>query len=153
MAALPEPGIVQVWSGLLARTQKDWSLLVRAPANLPRTGYDLFEGIVETDRWFGPLFTNIRFTRSHAPIRLRPDFPLAQVQPLPRVAYAEANLAPSHVTADMAGLSADDWEAYRTAIAGPSDDPERRFGRYAVTARKRARASCPIEPESKSARH
>jgi hypothetical protein len=53
VAALQEPGVVQIWSGIVARTAPGWSLLVRAPANLPRSlGYDVYEGIIETDRWF-----------------------------------------------------------------------------------------------------
>ncbi len=35
LTALPEPGLLQIWTGLMARTAPDWSLLVRAPANLP----------------------------------------------------------------------------------------------------------------------
>jgi hypothetical protein len=61
LSALPEPGTLQIWTGLMARTATDWSLLIRAPANLPCPGgFSLYEGIVETDRWFGPLFTNLR---------------------------------------------------------------------------------------------
>ena len=61
----------------------------------------MYEGIVETDRWFGPLFTNLRFTRTDVPVRLRADFPLAQVQPLPRLAYADSTLAATDTTADI----------------------------------------------------
>ena len=65
LATLPEPGLVQIWSGLVARTRPGYSLMVRPPVNMPRgRGYDLFEGVVETDQWFGPLFTNIRLTRT-----------------------------------------------------------------------------------------
>ena len=40
VGALQEPGVVQIWSGLVARTASGWSLLVRGPANLPRSlGY------------------------------------------------------------------------------------------------------------------
>src|SRR5271166_3294347 len=35
LSAFKEPGLVQVWSGLFAKTLPDWSLLIRAPANLP----------------------------------------------------------------------------------------------------------------------
>jgi hypothetical protein len=36
-------------------------LLVLAPANLPRgSAYELFKGVIETPRWFGPLITNMR---------------------------------------------------------------------------------------------
>jgi len=143
LSALPEPGTLQIWSGLMARTATDWSLLIRAPANLPSPGgFSLYEGIVETDRWFGPLFTNLRFTRTGMPVRLRADFPLAQLQPLPRHAYADETLSAAGTTADMAGLSDTDWAEYQTTVATPSSDPDRNFGNYAATARKRSREVC-----------
>jgi hypothetical protein len=143
LSALPEPGTLQIWTGLMARTAADWSLLIRAPANLPSPGgFAMYEGIVETDRWFGPLFTNLRFTRTGMPVRLRPDFPLAQLQPLPRVAYAETTLASTGLIGDMAGLAEDDWAEYEATIAKPNRDCDRAFGGYAAAARKRARRAC-----------
>jgi hypothetical protein len=145
LTALPEPGTLQIWTGLMARTAPDWSLLVRAPANLPGPGgVCFFEGIVETDRYFGPVFTNLRFTRSHKPVRLRADFPLAQLQPLPRAAYADATLDAMALVPDLGSLTERDWEAYRTTIVVPNDDPDRPFGAYAIAARKRAKAACPF---------
>jgi hypothetical protein len=144
LSALPEPGTLQIWTGLMARTATDWSLLIRAPANLPSPGgFTMYEGIVESDHWFGPLFTNLRFTRTDVPVRLRADFPLAQVQPLPRVAYADGTLAATDITADMTGLAERDWADYLATIAIPNDDPERSFGGYAVAARKRSHGGCP----------
>lgn len=142
LSALPEPGTLQVWTGLMARTAPDWSLLLRAPANLPLPGgYVLYEGIVETDHWFGPLFTNLRFTRSHAPVRLRPDFPFLLAQPVPRLAYADVTLA-SMSTSDEMGAT--DWADYEATVARPNADPERPFGAYAVGVRKRMRGRCPL---------
>ena len=93
LGALQEPGLIQCWTGLVARTAPGWSLMVRAPANIPRSGaYELFEGIIETDRWFGPLITNMRLTKTDVPIDFRADFPLLQVQPIPRQAYQDATL-------------------------------------------------------------
>jgi hypothetical protein len=130
----------------MARTAPEWSLLIRAPANLPTPGgYTMYEGIIESDRWFGPLFTNLRFTRSHAPVRLRSDFPLAQVQPLPRLAFAESTLGATATTAEITSLTAEDWADYKATIADPNQDPDRSFGKYAVAARKRSRAGCPLE--------
>jgi len=145
LTAIPEPGTLQIWTGLIARTAPEWSLLIRAPANLPaHGGYALYEGIVETDHWFGPLFTNLRFTRTDSPVRLQADFPLAQVQPLPRAAYADATLGAFDTTADMAGFSATDWADYEATIAVPNDDQDRKPGGYAVASRKRARDGCPF---------
>lgn len=145
LTALPEPGMLQIWTGLMARTAPDWSLLIRAPANLPCPGgHDIFEGIVETDRWFGPLFINLRLTRTHAPIRLRPDFPLAQVQPLPRYVYGDTTLSADSFIGDMEGLAEQDWRDYQQTIVTPNADPDRPFGAYAVASRKRGSGVCPV---------
>jgi hypothetical protein len=145
LTALPEPGTLQIWTGLMVRTAPDWSLLVRAPANLPCPGgHVAFEGIIESDRWFGPLFINLRLTRTHAPIRLRADFPLVQVQPLPRSVYGEATLSASRFTGDMDGFAAQDWADYHKSIALPNADPDRPFGAYAVASRKRGQGVCPM---------
>ena len=140
LTALPEPGTLQIWTGLIAQTAPDWHLLVRAPANMPQAGgICLFEGIVETDRWFGPLFTNLRFTRSHIPVRLRSDYPLVQVQPVPRHAYSNDTLGQMNVTP---GLTAEQWDAYHATIVEPNSRPNRPFGSYATTTRKK-RHQCP----------
>lgn len=138
LTALPEPGTLQLWTGLIAQTAPDWHLLLRAPANLPQTGgICLFEGIVETDRWFGPLFTNLRFTRSHLPVRLRADYPLVQVQPVPRSSYSNDVLDSMMVATDPSGLTDAHWEAYRTSIVEPNSRPNRPFGAYATSTRKK----------------
>jgi hypothetical protein len=143
LSALPEPGILQIWTGLMARTAPNWSLLIRPPPNLPPPdGYALYEGIIESDRWFGPLFTNLRLTRTHRPVRLAADFPLAQAQPLPREAYAEQTLASIHTIPNISCLMDSDWFDYHKTIVVPNGDPDRGFGRYAVEARKRARTGC-----------
>src|SRR2546430_16137196 len=83
-------GVVQIWSGYLARTAPGWALLSRGTANIPRTqGYENFEGIVETDTWFGPLFTNIRLTHSNSTVEFHRRPPLFQVQSLLRKSYTE----------------------------------------------------------------
>lgn len=144
LTALPEPGVLQLWTGLMARTAPDWSLLLRAPANLPLPGGIIpYEGIVETDRWFGPLFTNLRLTRTHVPIRLRADFPLLQVQALPRAVYGDPVLNAPVPVVELAAMQAEDWEDYRTSIVVPNQDPDRPFGGYAVASRKRRASVCP----------
>jgi hypothetical protein len=137
LTALPEPGTVQLWSGLIAQTAPDWHLLVRAPANIAQAGgICLFEGIVETDRWFGPLFTNMRFTRSHLPVRLRADYPLIQVQPVPRHSYSNDTLDRMEITMGPSCFTAEQWNAYQASIVEPNSRPNRPFGAYATSARK-----------------
>ena len=141
LTTLAEPGTVQIWSGLAVRSAADWSLHVRAPANLPMPGgFVAYEGIVETDRWFGPLFTNIRLTRTDTPVMFRADMPLMQVQPLPRAILAEAVQNNTPTPAEIAAFGPDDWrDLARTLI--PPEHP----GRYAAAVRKRARGKCPFD--------
>ncbi|HEY1413409.1 MAG TPA: DUF6065 family protein, partial [Rhodopila sp.] len=148
LTALPEPGTVQLWTGLIAETAPDWHLLVRAPANMAQAGgISLFEGIVETDRWFGPLFTNMRFTRSHSPVRLRADYPLILVQPVRRDCYSNDTLGRMDVTSGASALMPEHWEAYRASIVEPNSRPDRPFGAYAARARKQ-RHVCRREPNT-----
>ncbi len=144
LTALPEPGAVQVWTGFLVRSAPGWGLLVRAPANLPAAGgYEQWEGIVEAEDWFGPVFSNLRLTRTDRPVVLQADRPLVQVQPLPHAAYAEATLRRTGYVPDLAGLTAADWADYDAAIAAPNADPTRPPGGYAAAVRRRRRAGCP----------
>jgi Family of unknown function (DUF6065) len=149
LTALPEPGTLQIWTGLMVRTSPGWHLLVRAPANLPLTGgFTMYEGIVEADSWFGPLFTNLRFTRTHSPITLRPDFPLLQLQPVLAAQYAGDVLDATELVPDMDGLDDADWLGYHRTIVVPNEDPNRPFGAYATKARRRRKTDagehCPF---------
>jgi hypothetical protein len=141
LTALPEPGLVQIWTGLFARTAPDWSLLVRAPANMPRAAaWDVFEGIVETDHWFGPLFVNLRLTRTDTPIDFDPDVPLLQVQPLPRPVYRAETLDRMAVIDGPSALAPRDWADYERSVIRPVDD-RALPGRYAVAARRRRKSA------------
>ena len=145
LTALPEPGTMQIWTGLMLRTRPGWHTLVRAPANLPLPGgYVLYEGIVETDTWFGPLFTNLRLTRTHSPITLQRDFPLLLLQPVMATAYATEILDSTGPLIDLDALGADDWRGYHETIVVPNEDPDRPFGDYAKKARRRRKSGCPV---------
>jgi hypothetical protein len=141
LGALQEPGLIQLWTGLIVRTAPGWSLLVRAPANLPRSsGYEHFEGIIETDRWFGPLITNLRLTKTNVPIQFRPDYPLLQVQPIPRFVYEEANLNNYEIVPELSQFSPEDWDDYYETVVRPNVQVVRPRGQYAAAARKRRAA-------------
>jgi hypothetical protein len=133
LVAAREPGVVQIWSGYLARTTPGWALLSRSPANIPRNqGYEHFEGIIESETWFGPLFTNIRLTRTNSPVEFHIRYPLFQVQPLLRQCYSEA----SFEVVNAAELSAADWQSFEATMK-PNTDQMRMLGHYAVGTRRR----------------
>jgi len=137
LSKLTEPGVVQVWTGLVARTAPGWNLLVRPPANVPRDlGYEHYEGVVETDRWFGPLFTNIRIVRTDVPVRLTRGYPLMQVQPVQRATLTDAVLESYEVAEGLDSFAEEEWELFRRTVVRPNSDPDRRRGTYAAEARK-----------------
>ena len=133
------PGVVQVWSGYLAQTAPRWALLSRGVANLPKTqGYENFEGIVETDTWFGPLFTNLRLTRINSPVEFHMRYPLFQVQPLLRECYRE----PAFEVREAADLEAAQWQRFAATMT-PNTEQMRPLGHYAVDTRRRLRGEEP----------
>lgn len=144
LGALQESGLIQLWTGFVVRTAPGYSLLVRAPANLPRAGgYEHFEGIVETDRWFGPLITNIRLTKTDVPIDFRPDYPLLQVQPIPRHIYDDSHLNNYELVPRLEQFTPEDWDDYYDTVVRPHVQEHRPRGQYAAIARKRRAAEDP----------
>jgi len=145
LTAVTEPGIVQVWTGLMIESAENWSVLVRPPANLPRNlAFDQYEGIIETDRWFGPLFTNIRLIKTDVPIHFSTEIPLIQVQPLHRSTYAEEVSNEFGLIANPAGFSDEAWSRYEQTIVKPNLDPQRPVAAYATSVRRRRRNGCPM---------
>lgn len=137
LGAFKDPAGIQLWSGFVARTAPGWGLLIRPPVNLTRSqAYESWEGIIETDRWFGPLFVNIRLTRPNVPIEFDAEYPYLQVQPVHRSVYGNA-LDRFTVTAGLEDLSDADWDDFRKTVSRPSADPHRQRGAYAVRTRKR----------------
>jgi Family of unknown function (DUF6065) len=133
-----QPGGLQVWTGCVARTAPGWSLLVRGAANYPKSlAYQTFEGIIETDTWFGPLFDNIKLLKTDVPIEFRNDVPFLQVQPVRKDIYSDKFLQ-NYAVKDMADMSAADWSAFHRTVVAPNINPEQKPGQYAVSVRKQA---------------
>jgi hypothetical protein len=154
---------VQIWSGYLARTVPGWALLSRGVANLAQKQpyvhdevvldrglsddgpaevddgdatppYENYEGIVETDTWFGPLFTNVRLMRINSPVDFHVDRPLFQVQPIRRESYRD----PGFEVLAADDLTLEDWGRYE-AVARRNTNHMRRPGAYAAETRRRLR--------------
>jgi hypothetical protein len=141
LTALPEAGGVQIWTGLLAKTRPGWSLSIRPPVNLPPIpGLVAWEGIIETDIWLGPLFTNVRLTRTDFVVQLRAHVPFVQAQPIPQLAYADETLSSVSIK-EATDLQAQDWSRLGDVLQ-PHPDHAVRQGSYAVTVRKRR--LCPV---------
>lgn len=112
----PEPDLVQMWTGLLAQTLPGWSVVIRPPVNLARDkGVELFDGIVESDWWFGPAIAVMRLTKTDVPISFRTNQPLFQIQPVKREAYAKPNLRNFEII-HLSEMHAEDWSRIRNTM-------------------------------------
>ena len=129
----------------MIESAENWSVLVRPPANLPRNlAFDGYEGIVEADRWFGPLFTAIRLIKTDVPIHFSSEVPLLQVQPLHRSVYADEVSNNFGLVATPADFPQDAWARYEQTIVKPNQDPQRPVAAYATSVRRRRKGSCPM---------
>ena len=143
LSAFKEPGVVQIWSGLIARTAPEWSLLVRSPANLARSqGYENYEGIIETDRWFGPLFTNVRL-RELMSRRIQRRISFSSSSACSSQTYGAA-LDRFEVSPNLVSLRRrlGSLSLYRCEA---EHDPHRQRGQYAVTARRRGKSPTDVD--------
>jgi hypothetical protein len=132
-----EHDILQIWTGVVVSTEPGMAVLVRGPANLQwRSDFAVLEGIIETDQWFGPLFTNIRLRKMNTPIILRRIQPFLQIQPVPREIVTRAASPDVDVRQGLAELSPQNWEQYRMTVVRRLET-RKRLGDYSVETRKR----------------
>jgi hypothetical protein len=127
------PGHVQVWTGCLVETRPGWSTWVRGPVNDSRRslGLEVLEGIIETDRWLGHLYVNVRLVRTDVEVLLSRDRPLTQLVPIRREDYSEATLRQHLIYRGLGSERARVWDRYAR-----STEPHE-LGRYAREARRR----------------
>lgn len=136
-----QPGQLQIWTGCIAKTAPGWNLLVRGVANLSHSqSYQMLEGIIETDHWFGPLFDNARILKTDVPIDFRSDVPFLQVQPVRKETYSD-KLMQNYAVRDITAFGAAEWDSFRRTVVEPNTVPDRKPGRYAVSVRKGAHAA------------
>lgn len=109
----PEAGVIQVWTGYVVRTQPGMSTWVRSPINIPHSAaYDVVEGIIETDWWFGAMIVNLRFRKTDTPVHLPRFTPLCQVFTVPRSVYDKSNNSDYVVESGISALSQEDWQEF-----------------------------------------
>jgi hypothetical protein len=138
LSALPEPGLVQIWPGLVARSPEGWALLVRPPANNPRSlGFEVLEGVIETDWWFGPLITTIRLCQTNEPILFSRQRAIIAMHPVPKVALGTNFYESVRIERGAEAFSETDWQEFKYALSvhGQGGRP----GGYKAAARTRRR--------------
>lgn len=130
--------MVQIWTGLFARTEPGTGLWVRGPVNMAhQMSFHVLEGVIETDWWFGPLFANIRITRRDTPVFFRQTKPFLQVLPFQKETAKTAAKNGPVVHHGLEALTETEWAGYQRAVVDRMR-PETPPGDYAVKARKAA---------------
>ena len=133
-----DAGLVQIWSGLIVRTRPGWSISVRPLANFPRDSrFEILDGLIETDWFFGPLVTPIRIRKTDEPIRLVTRKPLYQVQPLRTETFQRDFFENFQVHRGFEALSAQDYQRFRESLPTPGASAP---GLYKSTVRERRKA-------------
>jgi hypothetical protein len=133
-----QPGLLQIWTGLLVRTSENWSTLIRPLVNYPQSRlYTLYEGVVETDRWFGPLFTNVRLNVPDQPIRFDVDMPLFQIQPVPHEMLSRENLQEYEMSEQPCELTISEWLLLKESFLNRAKNMQRNPAEYAASTRRR----------------
>jgi hypothetical protein len=97
---------------------------------------------------FGPLFINLRLTKTDTPIAIRPEFPLMQVTPIFRDHYRDAVLNDVQICEDASAWTEREWNAFRATVAEPHLAASRRRGNHAIMTRKRAKQRAHQQSES-----
>ena len=148
LGSAPEHGLIQLWTGLFASSAQGWSLLLRPLVNHPGDdAFDVLEGLIETDWWFGPLVVPLRFKKTDRTIELRRGRPLLQMQPVRRESYADTTLGGALTVGKVDDLSAEDWCKVQEAISLRMLSGSR--GSYRMEAHRRQRdyAGADFRPE------
>jgi hypothetical protein len=124
-------GLVQVWSGVVARTREDWSLWVRGPVNDSRRslGYDVLEGIISTDRFGGPIPTILRLLKVDAEIYIPAHQPFLRVIPIYRPHY-DNRLLDQFTVGEFKDVPPERWRSYAEWRSYVVDPERRRQGGY-----------------------
>jgi len=133
-----EEGMLQISTGMALRTNSGWGVLIRKPPNVPQKNHlNFFEGFVETDTWFGPLFINLKPVMTNVTIRFQPDWPIAFVQPVPNTLIKLKLEGRDSYVPEIADFSDEDWSdlgATLTKRVGPN----RVIAQYARSVRKKS---------------
>lgn len=106
------PQQLETHIGLIARTPPGWCMLMRGLPNWPYGGYQILEGIIETDWYRSLLPVMIRLTEPGRIVVFRRGSPMAMAQPVPRAAFDPGFLRDYTVTSGVAEFSNHDWAEF-----------------------------------------
>lgn len=140
LARAPEPGIVQIWSGLIVRSPHGWASHIAPVANYPRQGsFDVVEGVIETDWWCGPMITPVRILKTDVAVTFRRSSPYCQLKPLLKECYSSDFQESFQAPIVAEEFDEQEWILLSESIAPRNNDCARR-GSYRKEATRRRKS-------------
>lgn len=127
---------VEMNFGVAVRTSPGWVTVVRSVPNWPLSGYQVLEGVVETEWYRSDLPTIIRLLEPGRIVRFYRHVPAACLQIVPKVAVRLSHAAPARIVSGAANFSDEEWTEWVDSVA-----PRFQFERpasYKVRQRRRA---------------
>jgi hypothetical protein len=106
------PQLLETITGLIARTPPGWSILTRALPNWPYAGFQVLEGIMETEWFRSCLPVMIRLTEPGRVVVFRRGAPMALAQPVLREAYDPMFVRNYTVKAGLQAFTEQDWAEF-----------------------------------------
>ncbi|MFE9954582.1 DUF6065 family protein [Micromonospora sp. NPDC005299] len=116
--------MVELVTGVVARTSPGWCLLARGAPNWPApAGLQIYEGVVETDWYTSLLPTILRLTEPGRVVRFYRNLPLMCLQPVHRSVLEAAGKAELVTGQGLADWPDDVWGDF-VALRRRRQDPE-----------------------------
>ncbi|MEO1562164.1 MAG: hypothetical protein AAFR98_01910 [Pseudomonadota bacterium] len=138
MVGAAEGGMLQIATGLAVTTPPDWGVLIRKPPNIPQKNHlEYFEGFVQTGKWFGPLFINLKPMKTDVEIRFEADWPVAFVQPIPISVTQPSVFQNVSFVSEFSEFSDEDWQSFGDTVLHRLG-PDREVAKYAKAVRKKS---------------
>ncbi|WP_194908683.1 DUF6065 family protein [Catenulispora rubra] len=107
------PDLVDISTGIVARTAPGWALLVRSCANFPpRTGIQILEGVLETSWYRFCVPVLLRVAKTGEVVRFHREVPMAMLQPVPEELLSRGALDLPEGRPGVATMGDDVWREF-----------------------------------------
>lgn len=140
--------VLQLWTGLFARTEPGIATYIKGPTNFDNgQAYSVMEGVIQTEWWFGPMFTNLKIHKQGKPIVFRADRPIIQLLPFSNQLAREFEESKAEIHVGLPSLGEEEWRGYQDTVVRRMKT-RTRMGDYSVEARQRQKQAlkgCPFD--------
>jgi len=92
-----EENVIQIWTGLILKTPKDWGLLIRSPINFEKKPYHVMEAFLETDWLQYDIWINLVCDEKQEKITITKKDPIAHIIPVHKESVSDWDFSVEHI--------------------------------------------------------